>query len=825
MPRTRGVQRDASLLSSLARTLGRAGTPEGAIAAFLSALAEEIPGAGAWALRRERPGESAACVWVPREPAPPFPSSILAKEGSLAASVIVSGRAVEISESALAEDRSPESSYLRRRGGDWLFLPLTGARPDGVLLLRTPAGALAAGARDDLDAAAGLLHPFLGLLVSRQDTERRVAQRVFELSLFYETSRALAFAKSAQEISSLLGHHLGPALGLNILGLIALQPDGPEMYIEVPGAPSGAALRSFRHAAVKEAQASLGFETGSVKIRINRPARLSRSPSRSEPAALHVPLMVQDRPVGFLSAHAAGEQIEESRIRLFCTVASQAALTLERVRLVEEAGLLRMQSVLESMREGVLLVDRSLAVRLANPAARRLGAEIAGAPLPRRLRRIGPVSLTSLMEGLDSGGPDPDPMEITSPEADRLYQVTVSAVKGLRGELEGAILVLSDVTDQRRIQEQLSQSEKLSSLGQMISGVAHELNNPLTSIMGFAQLLGMSELPLGYRRKIESINEEASRCHRIVQNLLRFARNSPPVKEPVDLNSVVGSVVQLLGYQLQADNIILDVHLDRNMRCILGDSHALQQVFVNVVTNAHHALRERGGRGLLRIATSCDGAACRAEITDNGPGIRPEHAKKIFDPFFSTKEVGRGTGLGLSIAYGTIKDHGGEIRAQSRLGHGTTFVIEIPVHMSAMPDLAPVAKAAPAQRERNARPRRILVVEDEPTLSAMICEALLAEGHLVDAAADGVAAKRMLEAASYDLIISDLKMPNMGGRELYAAVHASDPDLARRIIFSTGDSVSEDTQAFFAETGNPHLTKPFNLVDLFKVIDSALPEA
>ncbi|HZE88675.1 MAG TPA: ATP-binding protein, partial [Verrucomicrobiae bacterium] len=469
--------------------------------------------------------------------------------------------------------------------------------------------------------------------------------------------------------------------------------------------------------------------------------------------------------------------------------------------------------------EGVVLLDRRGNVAVANPAAKALLRDIQGRPLGKRLRRLGVLDIGSLMEAV-AGGAAQIPREIAVAETEKFYQVSAAPVTGLRGAHEGIVLVLSDVTQQRRLLDQLAQSEKLSSLGVMISGFAHELNNPLASITGFAQLLAERDLVADVQKKIAAINSEAKRCHRIVENLLRFARKQPSERRPVDINSVLGSVLQLMGYQLQSDGIIVDVDLDRNMLPLIGDFHALQQVFVNIIHNARQAMKQKGGGGLLTIVTRLAGRTCSAEISDTGPGIPAENLRKIFDPFFSTKPVGEGTGLGLSIVYGTIQEHGGTIHARSRVGSGTTFVIEIPASGAAAETHPPVVVDAIATAPMPSR--RILVVEDELSLADMMCEALSAEGHHVEAAADGNAAREKLSASRYDLIISDMKMPTMGGRELYDTVLELDPELARRIIFSTGDSVSADTQAFFQKIGNPYLTKPFNLSDLYRLVHKTL---
>jgi two-component system NtrC family sensor kinase len=821
MPRSEGASSSSGLISTLAAALSICDSPESSLSAFIATLSAEIPGLRAWVLGRDPATGAARCLPIPSQEPCPFPENVLAAPESTATTALKTGRRTEIVVDGAALPRSAEAPYLRRRKGSWWFAPVPAARPVGLVVLNHEDTTRLRGLEKPLLGALRLIQPHLAMLVSRHEMEHRVAQRTSELSLFYETSRSLAFAKSAHEIASLLGHHLGPALGLEAMGLLAVHPERSELFIEVIDAPGPASLRDFRRVLLQEARATGVDEGRPVRVRINRPAKFSPGRAGTPPADLHLPLLAQERPVGFLSARAAAGRVSPSRIRLFHTVASQAALTLERVQIVEQAGLLKIRSVLDSMQEGVLLVDRSLGVTMANPAADRVAGEILRAPLGRRLHKIGNVAMAPLMESLASGGATPGPFEFASEDSERIIHLTVSPAWGPRGVFEGAVLVISDVTQQRRMQEQLVQSEKLSSLGEMISGVAHELNNPLTSVMGYSQLLGRRELEADVTRKVEAINAEATRCQRIVQNLLQFARKQPPRKAKVDLNSVVGSVVQLLGYQLQADNIIVDVQLDSRMPLIVGDAHALQQVFVNIVNNAHHAMREKGGRGVLRIATRTDGLMCNVEISDTGPGISPEHMKRVFDPFFSTKDVGQGTGLGLSIAYSAVRDHEGSIYARSRPGQGTTFAVELPVQDAAQETL-PQAAAPPEPVPVAAPAKRILVVDDEVTLSEMLCEALAAEGHEVDYAADGLSAREKLKGGRYDLIISDLKMPNMGGRELYAEVRSSDPDLARRIIFSTGDSVSVETQDFFRKTGNPHLSKPFNLSELFAVISSTL---
>ncbi|HEY3065724.1 MAG TPA: ATP-binding protein [Methylomirabilota bacterium] len=238
----------------------------------------------------------------------------------------------------------------------------------------------------------------------------------------------------------------------------------------------------------------------------------------------------------------------------------------------------------------------------------------------------------------------------------------------------------------RRTQEQLAQAEKLSALGHLVAGVAHELNNPLTAILGFAHLLGQRPGVEGDARKeLDVIEEQAARAGRIVRNLLLFARSQGPERVPTSLNDVIAKAVELKRYQLTVDTIDIDCILDPSLPITALDPAQMQQVFLNLLNNAHDALRA-GGHGCLTIRTSWDRVADRvvAEVADDGPGIPADLLPRIFDPFFTTKDVGDGTGLGLSICHGIVAEHGGSITVESRPGEGTTFTISLPVVLHAL---------------------------------------------------------------------------------------------------------------------------------------------
>jgi signal transduction histidine kinase/ActR/RegA family two-component response regulator len=370
----------------------------------------------------------------------------------------------------------------------------------------------------------------------------------------------------------------------------------------------------------------------------------------------------------------------------------------------------------------------------------------------------------------------------------------------------------------RGAQEQLMQSEKMSAIGQLISGVTHELNNPLSGIIGYAQLLQGSKVEPKERKSLGKIYSEAVRCQKIVQNLLSFSRRHAPEKVRCNLNEVIESVLELRSYQLQVDEIEVVRRYDPDLPGTLFDFHQIQQVILNVVNNAHHAMMEMPGRTRRLITvTERDGGLVRGRIIDTGPGIPRNRLEKIFDSFYTTKAAGKGTGLGLSLSKAIMDDHQGRIGAESVLGEGTTFVIELPLIEEETGEIAPESKPF---AEGVARvPLRLLVVDDEEILIELLCDFLKSVGHQVDQARNGRDALRLATDNEYDMILSDLRMPSLDGQGFYDHLCKTKPEMARRFIFSTGDLANPKVQLFFQRTGALYLNKPFRLESVLAVLD------
>jgi len=366
------------------------------------------------------------------------------------------------------------------------------------------------------------------------------------------------------------------------------------------------------------------------------------------------------------------------------------------------------------------------------------------------------------------------------------------------------------------MQEQLVHSGKLSAIGQLVSGVAHELNNPLAGLMGFSELVLRNNTDPKCARDLQRIVHEAQRCQHIVQNLLNFARRTKAERVAVDINEIVENVLDLRSYQLRLENVKIQKELSTDLPRTQGDYHHLQQVLLNIISNAHQAMQEVDSERILTIRTQARGARIVIEIKDTGPGISPSRLARVFEPFYTTKAAGKGTGLGLSLSRGIIKDHGGDIRVESAVGKGTTFTIELPVSEAVAEE---VVREPTVVEEVPRSSRRILVVDDEEVIVELLNEVLVSAGHRVETARDGRQALRKILGEGFDAVISDLKMPGMDGAGLYDAVCRERPEMATRFVFSTGDLASPATQDFFQKTRCPYLMKPFDLQAIRETID------
>ena len=372
-------------------------------------------------------------------------------------------------------------------------------------------------------------------------------------------------------------------------------------------------------------------------------------------------------------------------------------------------------------------------------------------------------------------------------------------------------------------QQQMVQTEKLSALGRLLAGVAHELNNPLAVVLGQSVLMRKAVGTGPFAERAEQISQAADRCARIVRMFLAVARQHPPERQKVQLNQVIEEALALFACQLEADGVAVTCHLADDLPCLWADPDQLHQVVVNLVANAQHATRETPPPRRVSLTTRYDAAQARLslEVADSGPGIPPELRTRIFEPFFTTKPLGQGTGLGLSLCQGIVEQHGGFVRVDDEPGHGAVFTVDLPVQGHSEAGQEGRAVEAPPSIPG----KRILVVDDEPAVVAMLAEMLAADGHLVDTAANGSFALAKLGESTYDVILSDLKMPGLDGPGLYRELERTHPEYVRRVIFLTGDALNPPTREFLDQTGAPSLSKPFALDELRWAVRDVLQAA
>jgi PAS domain S-box-containing protein len=446
-------------------------------------------------------------------------------------------------------------------------------------------------------------------------------------------------------------------------------------------------------------------------------------------------------------------------------------------------------------------------------------------------RFLDPQARTTFLERLHTAGAVTDYLlRLRRVDGTSVWiEVTANAepMDGDRTALRVEALV-RDVSERKKLDDQsrdlyhqLLQAEKMAALGQTISGVAHELNNPLATILSWAERLADRASDDRTQRGVEIILRESERAARIVRNLLTFARKRQSTRMLVDINQIVRETMALRAYEQRVTNVQVIQALASGLPQVFADGHQVQQVVLNLVINAEQAMLSANGRGTLVVRTWHDSErkSVVIEVNDDGPGIPDETQGKIFDPFFTTKEVGAGTGLGLTVAYAIVQEHGGRIWLKSRAGGGASFFVELPV---AAPSLLSTKAASQAVSLEGFRGRHVLVVEDEPALAVAVAEALGDAGFLVDRAGDGEEGLTRLSEGTFDLIVCDLKMPRIDGMQFYRAMAAATPSLARRVIFVTGDVAGTDAERFLEETGCRWLSKPFRLGDLLRAARDTL---
>lgn len=407
-------------------------------------------------------------------------------------------------------------------------------------------------------------------------------------------------------------------------------------------------------------------------------------------------------------------------------------------------------------------------------------------------------------------------------EAAGTNQIGNSAVNGI-------VINARDISDAKdaeaeivRQRENLHQREKLAAMGSLLAGVAHELNNPLSIVVGRATMLQEEAADEGTRAVADKIRAAAERCARIVKTFLSMARQRKPEQSVLSLNAVLNDCLEMLAYGLRTAGVTVEKQLAADLPSISGNADQLHQVFLNLIVNAQQAMEAQSGPRRLRIV-SCrhEGKVC-VRIIDNGPGISPAIRSRIFDPYFTTKPPGGGTGVGLAVSLGIVESHSGSLTVDCPPEGGAVFQVLLPVQVGdELPDRDVVSRHEPLAPTGP----RLLIVDDEPEVGALLVDILRRDAGDIDVAASGQEALQRMAAGEYEAVLTDLRMPGMDGPELYRQVEQRWPHRARRMVFITGDALSPTVQTFLAGTGQPYLEKPFVPAEVRKIVQEIVTAA
>jgi len=392
-------------------------------------------------------------------------------------------------------------------------------------------------------------------------------------------------------------------------------------------------------------------------------------------------------------------------------------------------------------------------------------------------------------------------------------------------KISGVVSSVRDITEAKTFEQQLMQKEKFASMGQMMAGAAHELNNPLTAILGVSDLLRERAADDATRRQVEIILQQARRAASIVQNLLALAVPTGQKRLKVKVEDVVAKVTESHQKSLQQRNIMVDVTVAGKLPEVEGDPRLLGQVFANILLNAEQAISSVRDKGAVRISLSQAGNNLLVEFADDGPGIPREIVDKIYEPFFTTKRPGGGSGLGLTICLGVIKDHGGRIEVQTSEGAGATFRIFLPAIAEKRleaPNSAPARRAPQASSALTGR--KMLIVDDEESIREIVQDGLSARGMNVECAASSEEVLALLAGNTYEIVLCDFNLPGLSGEQLFEQLRAQAGGSLPRFVFMTGDLLERSTIASFAERGAHVLQKPFQISALATLLAELLQE-
>ncbi len=595
-----------------------------------------------------------------------------------------------------------------------------------------------------------------------------------------------------------------PRTGLE--GLVVERIDGllvADWQHSADAMPADAWIGSILAAPIRRVEAVLGTITVADQV----PARFSE---HDRAALLRYGLHAAAALTGTRLRREEVRRSEEDR---------QAAVAAEALRRSEE----RHRSLIANAVEAIFTLDRRGVITSANEATVRLWQWGPGRGVGEHWRTI------PLFQQLDEAERQ---IQLSFAGESRSFETEVLQRDGQRrllalsfspiledGRPTAVLGMARDITDWRRVQGQLLQVEKMAAIGQLVGGMAHEINNPLASISVNLDLL-IDEVRIPDQLEaLRAIKSEAQRATALVRSLLTYLRGQGSERAVVDLREIVRGVTALRRYQLLNQQVELISDAGLAAVPVRGNTVNLQQVLMNLIANAEHAIRHGPGHGHIWIRVQPLEDRVRLTVEDDGPGVPPELLTRVFDPFFTTKPEGEGTGLGLSVSAGIVADHLGRLSAEPRPGGGACFIMELPLSASPALPVPPRVTPTGGTEAHGVGRKRILVVDDEPSIRRSVAKFLSREGWEVQLAESGDEGLRLAAAVEFDAVLCDLRMPGMSGHEFFRQLQVLRSPLEHRLVFMTGDVISAEAQGFLSGTGRPVLSKPFDIADLLDALN------
>ncbi len=685
----------------------------------------------------------------------------------------------------------------------WLVLRAVGLSPWWLLLLPVVTAFLAL-----LLETRRLRRALADAARQRDETAAQLDRRISELFSLRELSYVLSESLELEHIVDQVARYAARFLQADGSIVVLGEPGGT--MLEVVAAEG--TLGGHRSAA-STATGSLvatAIERGRIEVAQeveNRDVTVFGT-IRARSAAV-VPLRLHGERIGAIAVtERQGGPFTTEDLWLLSTVATNASVALANSRLfaIVEQGRREWETAFNALREGIAVIGPGGAIQRANSSLARLAGLSEAELIGRNFRELvfGDMETAAALIEAAHEGESPPPVVLRPEGRDRFLRLTIAPLQSGHDRAGSMVALVEDVTEQRSMEAQLFQNEKMAAIGQLVSGVAHELNNPLTSIAGLTELL--LERDVGGdapRQHLRIIHEQAGRAGRIVKNLLTFVRTGTTEQSPVDVNDVVARTTMLVAYEIRLREIELVTELHPLPAIVMGDPHELQQVLLNLLTNAVQAIADLPPGRLRRITIETARVEDRVilAVRDTGDGVPAELVANLFTPFFTTKPAGQGTGLGLSLSYGLIQAHGGTLAYEEGADGGAEFTIELPAA-----DL-PAGRVTPQPSERK---RRILIVDDDATAHRVIAALFTADRYRVEGARNGAEGMAMAAATDYDLVIADATLAAPSGRPFVQELRDSDDRWAERLIAVGGRN--EDRR----------VSKPFDLRRLRSLADEVL---